>query len=147
MSNLHPVFEQALRPFVPRFERTSCSQCGHDTGPGDAGHSSCKTHQLPVAPDLSDLYAYEYETSTGLCLRCYLEHEPAIDGGDAHPDEPECITLVYAYAGLIDISEVLAKDVIDTIEEEALTDLQRKAKGSHDDASIERYLDRVECEA
>jgi len=30
----------------PRFEKTSCSQCGRDTGLGDAGHSSCATHVL-----------------------------------------------------------------------------------------------------
>jgi hypothetical protein len=31
----------------PRFAQTSCSQCGAETGPGNEGHSSCSTHQLP----------------------------------------------------------------------------------------------------
>ncbi|PVX61275.1 hypothetical protein [Paraburkholderia unamae] len=28
----------------PRFSETSCSQCGKDLGPGDAGVSSCSEH-------------------------------------------------------------------------------------------------------
>lgn len=34
-----PVDAQA-----PRFPETSCSQCGEDIGPGDAGVSSCSDH-------------------------------------------------------------------------------------------------------
>lgn len=148
-NHLHPVFEQALRPFAPapRFEHTYCSQCGRDTGPGDAGHSSCPTHQLPTAPHLSGLYDYEFVTSMGLCLRCYLEYEEAKDGGDDHPSTPESITLEYAFAGLIDVSEVLSDDVKELIEEEALADLKKSAQDSHDDARIEAYIDRMECEA
>ena len=30
---------------TPRFAATSCSQCGTNTGPGNAGHSTCATHK------------------------------------------------------------------------------------------------------
>ena len=29
---------------MPRFEQTSCSQCGRDFGPGDHGFSHCDQH-------------------------------------------------------------------------------------------------------
>lgn len=118
MSNLHPVFAQALRPFAPRFEHTEASP-------------------------LDGLYQYEHITSLGLSLRCYLEHEPAIDGGDAHPGTKEQMALVYAFAGLIDISEVLHDDVKALIEEEALTDLHQADTDSHDDAAIARWEERM----
>ena len=29
---------------MPRYESTSCSQCGHEFGPGDHGYSHCQDH-------------------------------------------------------------------------------------------------------
>lgn len=29
----------------PRFENTSCSQCGQEFGPGDSGFSHCSSHR------------------------------------------------------------------------------------------------------
>jgi hypothetical protein len=32
-------------PKMAKFERTSCSQCGQDFGPGDCGYSHCQDHE------------------------------------------------------------------------------------------------------
>lgn len=141
------IIAQTIAGNAPRFAQTSCSQCGRDTGPGDSGHSSCATHQLATAPDLSGLYDYEFESSLGLCLRCYLEHEPAEPQTHWEPGCSEKIELVYAFAGLIDVSEVLSDDVKALIEEKALADLHQRAQDSCDDARIDAYIDRMECEA
>jgi len=143
MKNLNQSIAQAIAGHAPRFAETSCSQCGRDTGPGNSGHSSCATHTTTPAPDLSGLFDYEYETSLGLCLHCHLEHEESEDGGRDHPSTPEGINLVYAFAGLIDISEVLSEEVVGLIEEEALANLRQQATDNRDDARIERYLDRM----
>lgn len=44
MNTLHPIMQQALAPFMPRYAMTSCSQCSQDTGPGDHGYSHCRDH-------------------------------------------------------------------------------------------------------
>lgn len=58
MSNLHPVFAQALAPFAPppRFARTYCSSCGCELGPGDSGVSRCEDH-APTADALAEYRA------------------------------------------------------------------------------------------
>jgi hypothetical protein len=33
-------------PYAPKFEQTSCSQCGREFGPGDHGYSHCADHGL-----------------------------------------------------------------------------------------------------
>ena len=33
---------------TPRYRNTTCSQCGKDLGPGDAGVSRCSDHGEPV---------------------------------------------------------------------------------------------------
>ena len=45
-SNLHPVMQQALAPFLMphRFPQTYCSQCGEPQGPGNEGFSDCRQH-------------------------------------------------------------------------------------------------------
>lgn len=148
---IHPILAQALGPWVPpakpRFEKTYCSQCGRDTGPGDAGHSSCATHG-PAASgfDLSGLIDYWYTTDTGFTLRCYLEHDEAVaGGGDAHPNASEKVWLVYAFAGATDVFELVEQvpGLQAKIEAEALADLQRKAKESHAESAISRWEDRM----
>lgn len=149
MTNLHPVFEQVLRTFAPpdlpktpRFAMTSCSQCGRDTGPGDAGHSSCATH---AAPDLSSMYAYEFESDLGLCLRCYLDYEPAEPQTQWEPGCTASMDLVYAFAGLIDISEVLHDDVKALIEEKALSRLKAEDQDARTEAAISRHMSQMEA--
>ena len=61
-------------------------------------------------PDLSGLIDHEYTLDMGLVLRCYLEHDEAItNGGDAHPDSKERVWLVYAFAGVTDVFELVEK--------------------------------------
>ena len=39
--------EYAVREFlnsIPRFDKTYCSGCGNEFGPGDHGYSSCSDH-------------------------------------------------------------------------------------------------------
>ena len=130
----------------PRFEQTHCSQCGNDTGPGDSGHSSCATHgPQAVEPDLKDMYSYEYVTSLGLSLRCYLEYEEAEKQTNSEPGCSESIDLVYAFAGLIDISEVLHDDVKALIEEKALSRLKAEDQDARTEAAISRHMSQMEA--
>lgn len=39
-------------PSAPRFDKTYCSQCGGEFGPGDEGYSHCKDHQREATNDL-----------------------------------------------------------------------------------------------
>lgn len=146
-SHLHPVFQQALAPFLaatPRFPKTYCSQCGGEFGPGDSGYSHCRDHRpgpdYQAGPDLNDMVFYEYVTSLGLSLRCYFEHEPAERETRWEPGCSEKLELVYAFAGLIDISEVLSDDAKATIEEEALADMKAKDADDHTEAAIARRM-------
>jgi hypothetical protein len=54
--------QAALAPFVqnipvPKFNRTFCSQCGSEFGPGDHGFSHCADHQKKVADQWNAAYA------------------------------------------------------------------------------------------
>jgi len=49
---------------MPKFQETSCSQCGHTFGPGDSGYSHCDQHandmsveQIAEQTQGSDLYS------------------------------------------------------------------------------------------
>lgn len=47
--------------YKPKHQVTSCSQCGRDFGPGDAGYSHCEDHQ-----DWADLVSiYKWYTLDG----------------------------------------------------------------------------------
>ena len=73
--------------------------------------------------DLDGLVDHEYVMPCGLVLRCYLEHAEAItNGGDAHPDAKERVWLVYAFAGTVDVFELVeqAPGLQDKIEAAAL---------------------------
>jgi hypothetical protein len=154
MSNLHPVFEQVLRTFAPpaatktpRFAMTSCSQCGRDTGLGDAGHSSCATHGPKASGfDLSDLIEYRFSTDTGFTLRCYLEHDEEVSGGgDAHPSTKERVDLRYAFAGSTDVCELvdMVPGLQAKIEAEALAAKHARDKDDRTEAAIARFEDRM----
>ena len=125
---------------MSKFAHTSCSQCGEDTGPGDAGHSSCATHS---APDLSGFYSHEFVTSRGLTIRCFLDYEAGERSTYDEPGHPASMTLEYAFVGLIDISEVLSEDWVIEIEGEALESLQEEANDARTDARIHAAMDNM----
>jgi uncharacterized protein (DUF1800 family) len=47
--HVHPLIQEALAPFSPKFEETHCSQCGQEFGPGDHGYSDCRSHRGATA--------------------------------------------------------------------------------------------------
>lgn len=103
---------------------------------------------MPATPDLSGLIVHTYTTDEHLSLRCYLEHDDAIDGGgDAHPDSKERVWLVYAFAGAVDVFELVEKvpGLQAKIEAEVLASLKRKAKLDSDEAKIGAYLKWMEA--
>jgi len=66
------------------------------------------------------LYKFDCEVE-GVELTCHLEYEPAeFNHGDA-PDVPECMNLLSASCGDIDIAHLLMQSIVDHICEEALT--------------------------
>ena len=68
---------------------------------------------------LEDLYRFKCEVE-GVTLVCFLEYEPAeINYPDA-PDIDECMNLVNAFCGDIDIAHILMQSIVDHICEEAL---------------------------
>ena len=75
---------------------------------------------MQKSPDLDGLFDHEYTTSSGLTLRCYLEHESGIDATDVSQGYKSRVYLIYAFAGVVDVAEVLAPDVVGLIETEAL---------------------------
>ena len=97
------------------------------------------TGYKPTKADLKGLYNHRFETIGGLVLDCYLSYEAE---ERETQDEPGCaaaIELVWALVEGVDISEVLG-DLAETIEEEALSDLEDQIK----DAAFERGQDRGE---
>ena len=93
----------------------------------------------PDKEDLKGLYNHRFETAGGLVLDCYLSYEAE---ERETRDEPGCaasMELVWALVEDVDISEVLG-DLAETIEEEALSDLEDQIK----DAALERGQDRGE---
>ena len=40
---------------MPKFDKTFCSNCGREFGPGDHGFSHCHQHQKSPRPDLSTI--------------------------------------------------------------------------------------------
>ena len=75
---------------------------------------------------LEDLYRFKCEVE-GVTLVCFLEHEPEeLNYGDA-PDVPECMNLLSASCGDIDIAHILMQSIVDHICEEALTQLNSES--------------------
>lgn len=88
------------------------------------------------------LFEYEYETSLGLHLDCYLEYEEGYDGGNDEPSYPGSITLVYALVNGVDISEVISADIHSDIEDDALAQMRADADSFDEDRAIARYEER-----
>ena len=98
---------------------------------------------------LKGLYEYEYETSTGLFVDCYLVYEEEHDGGNpSNPNSeeswPESITLTHALVNGVDIVGVLSEDVQSTIETEALASMTTAAVDQECDRGEDRWNDRME---
>jgi hypothetical protein len=75
---------------------------------------------------LEDLYRFKCEVE-GVTLVCFLEYEPEeLNYGDA-PDVPECMNLLSASCGDIDIAHLLTQSIVDHICEEALTQLNSES--------------------
>ena len=72
------------------------------------------------------LYKFTCEVE-GVTLVCFLEYEPEeLNYGDA-PDVPECMNLLSASCGDIDIAHLLMQSIVDHICEEALTQLNSES--------------------
>jgi hypothetical protein len=87
----------------------------------------------PTKEDLKGLFESQFETDGGLVLDCYLIYEAE---ERETQDEPGCaasMELVFALVEGVDISEVIG-NLSETIEEEALSDLEDQIK----DAALDR---------
>ena len=96
-SNLHPIFQQALKPFAPA------------------------VHMLIEAPKCPrGLVQFEYNADSLVPLICHLEYEAAEAGDDINPSWPAQMHLDAAYIGAIDVVKALTVMQIRAIEEAAL---------------------------
>lgn len=65
MNQLPPIFQQALKPFMPpRFTETYCSQCGQTFGPGNHGYSHCSEHKNASWHKANDMAALACQIKT-----------------------------------------------------------------------------------
>jgi hypothetical protein len=90
------------------------------------------------------LYQYDYTSSEGLQLDCYLEYEAGYDGGTGPNSEeswPERITLFYALHKGEDIAEVLSEKVVSTIEKEALRQMEIDKSDDEFDRAADRWAE------
>jgi hypothetical protein len=90
---------------------------------------------------------YEYVARAGFAVRCYLEYTKAYDGGRDEPSESENIELCHAFVGVIDIAEVLDKELATEIEGLALKAMKQGAFDDAYDAAEARAQDRCEVSA
>ncbi len=60
-----------------KFEKTSCSSCGREFGPGDHGYSHCINHKTISADAALDLYWRLTEVSDALSLAFEGEEKAA----------------------------------------------------------------------
>ena len=64
----------------------------------------------------------------GVTLVCFLEYEPAEFNHGEAPDFPECMNLLSASCGDIDIAHILMQSIVDHICEEALTQFNSESE-------------------
>lgn len=79
----------------------------------------CKGYK-PDLDDRKDLIQYEWETTEGLVLNCWMEHSPAEKMSEDSPGYPERMYLIWCLVEGVDITPVLAEQVIKNIEAGAL---------------------------
>ena len=103
------------------------------------------TGYKPTKADLKGLYNHRFETAGGLVLDCYLAFEAEERATFDHPGSAAAVELIWALVEGVDISEVLG-DLIGTIEEEALEDMEVQAEHDQYDRGQERYEDRRDAE-
>lgn len=65
---LQPTQSNKKPPDMPRFENVSCSQCGHDFGPGDHGYSHCEDHRPEGWPPFREGDTVEIKSNKHLGL-------------------------------------------------------------------------------
>ena len=97
------------------------------------------TGYKPTKEDLKGLCNHQFETAGDLVLDCYLSYEAEERETQDEPGSPAVMELIYALVEGVDISVMLG-DWAETIEEEALSDLEDQIK----DAAFERGQDRDE---
>jgi len=90
MSNLHPIFQEALAPFF-----------------------------TPVRPAKHE-FVYEWDAGISTPLACLLEYEKAEMRTHDNPGQPAAAHLISAYIRDVDIVELLSDDQRAEIEERAL---------------------------
>ena len=131
-SNLHPVFAQALAPFMPRVIQAAVGLPNLTTDPSL----------------LKGLVEYQYETDLGIFVDCYLEYEEGFDGGtgpDSDESYPERITLMYALVNGVDVTELMEDgEHKQIIEEEALAAMKTDAFERECDLGEDRWNDMRE---
>lgn len=106
--------------------------------------------EMPDSKDFSGLIHYTHTTDNGLVLKCWLEHEDAVTGGgDAHPDTGAKVWLVYAFAGLVDVFELVEQvpGLKDKIEAEALKSMKMDQWNVEYDRGEQRAQDRADWSA
>ena len=111
MGNMHPVFEQALKPFIA----TPVIPYPYKNPPCPVGE-------------------FEYEWAAGIAeyVVCHLEYEAGEQGKrDSYglpetPDYPSRCYLLAAYIRGLDIVELLSDDQRQEIEEKALDQIERQ---------------------
>ena len=74
----------------------------------------------PVLEDFKNLLPYDWETPEGLVLNCWMEHSPAEKMSEDSPGYPERMYLIWCLVEGVDITPVLAEQVIKNIEAGAL---------------------------
>jgi hypothetical protein len=118
-SEAHAALHTALKARGSRFAQTSCSQCGCDLGPGDAGVSCCVDHiklQRPVAAPISPAYAEFRSEFLGGNVRIGYEWHDAQD----HFFMPSLagVELNEILVGGIDLGQHLVNTTLSVIEAE-----------------------------
>jgi len=128
-NNLHPVMDPAMQHMLAAHKVVDAHRPLDmaDFAARVCGIKPQITKAMINAEDTKGFYQYDYTGSAGLQLDCYLEYEAGHDGGSGPNREeswPESITLVYALHKGEDIAAVLSVDVVVTIEEEALLQME-----------------------
>jgi len=110
-ATLHPIFQQALAPFLMPAAMPK------------------RTYKAPPAE--SGLVVFEWSTDCDEPIVCHLDYSPAERGSrepgtglQMEPDEPEQITLGAAYLLDVDILYLLCPQQVAEIERLALREMQ-----------------------
>ena len=119
--SLHPIMQAALAPHmqnipVPKFNKTYCSQCGGQFGPGDHGYSDCRQHTKHWKSHKT------FTRSIPVEVYCEIDYEPGCRGSWSHgqqnePDYTPSATLTSACIGETDILDELTPMQIEAIEQ------------------------------